>query len=83
MGFSTLPDHRVANAIGEPPGLVGGMGGLGGAAGPVLATQVYAAGGADGFTWVFLLIAGTGLVAVCILPFSVAATRRMLEIVAT
>ena len=60
-----------------------GLGHLGGAVGPVLATNVYAAGGAAGFTWVFLLIAGTGLLAVCILPFSVAATRRMLETVAT
>lgn len=58
------------------------LGHLGGAVGPVIATTVYAAGGAaSGFTWVFLMIAATGLIAALILPFSIAATRKALEVV--
>jgi len=59
--------------------LTDGLGHLGGAAGPVVATIVYAIGGTRfGFASVFLLIAATGLFAAILMLFSVDATGRTL-----
>jgi putative MFS transporter len=59
--------------------LTDGLGHLGGAAGPVVATIVYAVGGARfGFAAVFLLVAATGLFAAILMLFSVVATGRTL-----
>jgi putative MFS transporter len=57
--------------------LTDGLGHLGGAAGPIAATMVYAA---FGFTWVFLMVAASGAVAAIIMPFTVSATRKTLGI---
>jgi putative MFS transporter len=59
--------------------LTDGLGHLGGAVGPVVATMVYALGGeAFGFIAVFLLMAVTGLISACIVPFCVTATGQTL-----
>jgi putative MFS transporter len=59
--------------------LTDGLGHLGGAVGPLVATMVYVASGeAFGFIAVFLLVAVTGLVSACIVPFCVTATGRSL-----
>jgi putative MFS transporter len=64
--------------------LTDGLGHLGGAAGPVVATMVFAAGGKDvGFIAVFLLVAATGLISAAIVPFCVTATRKTLGIAKT
>lgn len=62
--------------------LTDGVGHLGGAMGPVLATMVFARGGELGFTFVFLLVAAAPLVAALAIPFSISATQKVLEIVA-
>lgn len=62
--------------------LTDGAGHLGGAVGPIMALAVYAWGGiGDGFTSVFLFMALTGLLTALILPFTIKATRRSLEVV--
>jgi len=62
--------------------LTDGAGHLGGAVGPVLALSVYAWGGVgSGFTTVFLFMAVSGLLTALLLPFTVKATRRSLEVV--
>jgi putative MFS transporter len=59
--------------------LTDGLGHLGGAVGPVVATMVYVASGqAFGFIAVFMLVAVTGLLSACIVPFCVSATGRTL-----
>jgi putative MFS transporter len=59
--------------------LTDGLGHLGGAIGPVVATTVYAVSGeAFGFIAVFLLVAATGLLSACIVPFCVTATGQTL-----
>ncbi|MCL6633718.1 MAG: MFS transporter, partial [Alicyclobacillus herbarius] len=62
-------------------GLTDGVGHLGGAIGPILATTIYAWSGSHGFSYTFLYMALTGLVTVFILPFTVSATRKSLELV--
>lgn len=63
--------------------LTDGIGHLGGAAGPIMALAAYDWGGVgSGFTTVFLFMALSGLVTVLILPFTIKATRRSLEVVA-
>ena len=57
--------------------LTDGLGHLGGAAGPIVATMVYAT---FGFTWVFLLVAASGAIAALIMPFTISATRKTLGI---
>lgn len=62
--------------------LTDGVGHLGGALGPILATAVYAWGKVGtGFTTVFLFMAASGLITACILPFTIRATGRSLEVV--
>ncbi len=62
--------------------LTDGAGHLGGAVGPIIALSVYAWGGiGSGFTTVFLFMAVTGLITAFILPFTIAATRKSLEVV--
>jgi putative MFS transporter len=62
--------------------LTEGAGHLGGAVGPILALSVYAWGGAgSGFTNVFLFMAVSGLLTALLLPFTVNATRRSLEVI--
>ncbi|PLZ02348.1 MFS transporter [Burkholderia sp. WAC0059] len=62
--------------------LTDGAGHLGGAVGPILALAVYAWGGiGSGFTTVFLFMAVTGALTAMLLPFTVKATRRSLEVV--
>jgi putative MFS transporter len=57
--------------------LTDGLGHLGGAAGPIVATSLYAALGAtSGFPAVFLVVAVSGAVAALLLPFTISATRR-------
>jgi putative MFS transporter len=57
--------------------LTDGLGHLGGAAGPMVATSLYAAlGAASGFPAVFLLVAASGAIAALLLPFTISATRR-------
>jgi putative MFS transporter len=58
--------------------LTDGLGHLGGAAGPILATTAYAIAGTAGFAAVFLLVAATGLLAAILMLFSVDATGRTL-----
>jgi putative MFS transporter len=58
--------------------LTDGLGHLGGAAGPILATTAYAIAGTSGFATVFLLVAATGLLAAILMLFSVDATGRTL-----
>jgi len=60
--------------------LTDGLGHLGGAAGPIVATSLYAAlGAASGFPAVFLLVAVSGAVAALLLPFTISATRRAIS----
>jgi putative MFS transporter len=60
--------------------LTDGLGHIGGAAGPIIATSIYAAlGAASGFPAVFLLVAVSGAVAALLLPFTVSATRRAIS----
>lgn len=62
--------------------LTDGVGHLGGAVGPIMATAVFAWGGlGSGFTSVFLFMAASGLITAIILPFTIAATRKSLEVV--
>lgn len=62
--------------------LTDGVGHLGGAVGPMMATAVFAWGGiGSGFTTVFIFMAASGLLTAAILPFTIAATRRSLELV--
>lgn len=62
--------------------LTDGVGHLGGAIGPILATAVFAWGGmSGGFTTVFLFMGASGLLTAAILPFTVRATRKSLEVV--
>ena len=62
--------------------LTDGVGHLGGAIGPILATGVFAWGGiGGGFTTVFLFMAASGLITAAILPFTIRATRKSLEVV--
>jgi len=62
--------------------LTDGAGHLGGAVGPIIALAVYGWGGtSSGFTWVFLFMAITGLLTASILPFTIVATRKSLEVV--
>lgn len=62
--------------------LTDGIGHLGGAVGPILATAVFAWGGVGGgFTSVFLFMAVSGLITAAILPFTIRATRKSLEVV--
>ncbi|MCF3947713.1 MFS transporter [Acidiphilium sp. AL] len=62
--------------------LTDGAGHLGGAAGPIMALAVYSWGGiSSGFTTVFLFMAATGLITATILPFTINATRKSLEVV--
>jgi MFS transporter, putative metabolite:H+ symporter len=62
--------------------LTDGAGHLGGAVGPILALSVYTWGGiGSGFTTVFLFMAVTGILTAVILPFTIAATRKSLEVV--
>jgi putative MFS transporter len=57
--------------------LTDGLGHLGGAAGPIMATSLYAAlGAASGFPGVFLMVAASGTVAALLMPFTISATRR-------
>lgn len=59
--------------------LTDGLGHLGGAVGPVIATMIYAYGGAQyGFASVFVLIAATALGAAIPMLFSIDATRQTL-----
>jgi putative MFS transporter len=61
--------------------LTDGLGHLGGAAGPIVATSLYAAlGAASGFPAVFLLVAVSGAVAALLLPFTISATRRAIGV---
>lgn len=63
--------------------LTDGAGHLGGAVGPILALSVYERGGVgSGFTAVFLFMAVSGVLTALLLPFTVKATRRSLEVVA-
>lgn len=62
--------------------LTDGTGHLGGALGPILALSVYAWGGiGSGFSTVFLFMAMTGVVTALLLPFTITATRKSLEVV--
>jgi putative MFS transporter len=73
----TFPTQQRSTGV----SLTDGLGHLGGAAGPLLATTVYAASGeAFGFIAVFLLVAVTGLLSACIVPFCVSATGRTLVV---
>jgi putative MFS transporter len=58
--------------------LTDGAGHLGGAVGPIIALAIYHQ---HGFTAVFLFMAATGLTTLLILPFTIKATRKSLEIV--
>jgi len=61
--------------------LTDGLGHLGGAAGPIVATSLYAAlGAASGFPAVFLLVAVSGAIAALLLPFTISATRRAIGV---
>lgn len=62
-------------------GLTDGVGHLGGAIGPIIASAIYAAGGTHGFTDAFMFMAATGLVTIIVLPFTISATRKSLELV--
>lgn len=63
--------------------LTDGIGHLGGAVGPIIAISIYQWGGIfSGFTSVFLFMAITGLVTIILLPFTISATRKSLELVA-
>ena len=78
--FTLTAESFLTSARATGVSLTDGIGHLGGAAGPVLATMVYALGGKSfGFTSVFLFIAAVGLIAAFILPFSVSATGKPLE----
>jgi putative MFS transporter len=62
--------------------LTDGIGHLGGAVGPIIAIAVYQWGGiSSGFTSVFLFMALTGLITIVLLPFTISATRKSLELV--
>ncbi|WP_284285403.1 MFS transporter [Alicyclobacillus fastidiosus] len=61
--------------------LTDGIGHLGGAVGPILATSIYAWGGAHGFTSAFVYMGITGFITIVILPFTISATRKPLEVV--
>ncbi|MCF3945959.1 MFS transporter [Acidiphilium iwatense] len=62
--------------------LTDGAGHLGGAIGPIMAIAIYSWGGSSvGFLAVFLFMALTGLVTAMILPFTINATRKSLEVV--
>jgi MFS transporter, putative metabolite:H+ symporter len=62
--------------------LTEGAGHLGGAVGPIMALSMYAWGGiSSGFTTVFIFMALTGLATALILPFTISATRKSLEVV--
>lgn len=61
--------------------LTDGVGHLGGAVGPILATSIYAWGGAQGFTSAFVYMAVTGVATIILLPFTISATRKPLELV--
>lgn len=58
-----------------------GVGHVGGALAPIFALATYAAFGSSGFMMAFLYMAATALVAVILLPFGLAATRKSLEVV--
>lgn len=58
--------------------LTDGAGHLGGAVGPIIALSVFHH---SGFTAVFLFMAATGLATLLILPFTIKATRKSLEVV--
>lgn len=82
--YTLTNESFQTNARSTGVSLTDGLGHLGGAVGPVVATIVYAAGGARfGFTSVFLLIAATGLLAAILMLFSVDATGRTLGAVKT
>jgi putative MFS transporter len=62
--------------------LTDGAGHLGGAVGPIMALAVYSWGGiGSGFTTVFLFMAVSGGLTALILPFTIKATRKSLEVV--
>jgi MFS transporter, putative metabolite:H+ symporter len=78
--YTLTAESFLTSARATGVSLTDGIGHFGGAAGPVLATMVYAWGGKSfGFESVFLFIAVIGLIAACILPFSVSATGKPLE----
>jgi putative MFS transporter len=80
--FTLTAESFLTSARATGVSLTDGLGHLGGAAGPVLAMMVYSWGGPGfGFQAVFLFMAVVSLVAACILPFLVSATRRPREIV--
>ena len=80
--YTLTAESFLTSARATGVSLTDGIGHLGGAAGPVLATMVYALGGKSfGFESVFVFIAVTGLIAAFILPFSVSATGKPLELV--
>jgi len=73
----TFPTQERSTGV----SLTDGLGHLGGAIGPVVATMLYAASGeANGFIAVFMLVAVTGLLSACIVPFCVSATGRTLVV---
>jgi MFS transporter, putative metabolite:H+ symporter len=80
--YALTAESFPTNARATGVSLTDGVGHLGGAIGPIMAFAVYNWGGiGNGFTTVFLFMALTGLVTLLILPFTIRATKRSLEVV--
>lgn len=80
--YALTAESFPTNARATGVSLTDGIGHLGGAIGPIMALSVFSWGGlGGGFTTVFLFMALTGLVTFLILPFTIRATRRSLEVV--
>jgi putative MFS transporter len=80
--YTLTNESFPTNARSSGVALTDGLGHLGGAVGPVMATTLYAFVGsaASGFTAVFLLVAASAAFAAVLLPFTISATRKTLGI---
>ena len=80
--YTLTAESFPTNARATGVSLTDGVGHLGGAIGPIMALSVFSWGGlGGGFTTVFLFMALTGLVTFVLLPLTIRATKRSLEVV--